>query len=255
MAGPPPLSDVLRGHGPVRVYRSTLADGAPVVVKHLADGAAGDVVACRRFARERRFARLPAHPSLARLVAEGEDWIAFETLEDGLGAPAVAARHGDAAAVRLLLASLADALAFIHARGVVHRDIKPAHVLFRGTVPVLIDFGIAGTPGDDLQHAELSGSPGWMAPEQLVAGPVGPAADIWSFAALGLFLLTGEKPYAGEAAAVLRRRMAGEPPAFAVPASLEREDPALASLLKAGIAAAADRPAAADFVRSLAVRQ
>ena len=247
MDGPQATGEVyLRGHGPVRVCRS-IFEGKPVVVKRLAGTA--DAVSRRRFERERRFARLLPHPSLPRLLAEGDDWVAFEALETALCHTDIAARHKSPAAVRALLAPLADALAFIHARGVVHRDVKPAHVMFRGGTPVLIDFGIAGTPGDDLQHEELSGSPGWMAPEQLAGGAVGPEADIWSFAALGLFLLTGEKPYAGDAEAVLRRRMAGERPGFVVSPVLERQDPLLLGLLRAGIAA--DRPTAAEFVRIL----
>lgn len=247
MVGAPEAGEVLRGSGPVLVYRAAL--GEPVVVKRLIGK--DDTIAVRRFERERRFARLLRHPSLPRCVAEGEDWIAFEALEVRLPE---AHRHGPAA-VRALLAPLADALAFIHARGIVHRDIKPAHVLFLGEVPVLIDFGIAGTPDDDLQQAELSGTPAWMAPEQLLGRPVGPAADIWSFSAFGLFLLTGEKPYAGEADMVLRLRRAGEPPAVRAYEALERTDPVLAGLLEAGLGLAAGRPAAADFSQHLAVRR
>lgn len=247
MAGAPDAGEILRGNGPVLVYRPAVGD--QTVVKRLTD--AGDIIALRRFERERRFARLLRHPSLPRLLAEGDDWIAFDALE----ARSLQHRGLDPAAVRAILLPLADALAFIHARGIVHRDIKPAHVLFRGATPVLIDFGIAGTPDDDLQQAELSGTPAWMAPEQLFGGAVGPAADIWSFSALGLFLLTGEKPYAGDADTVLRLRRAGEPPAFAMPATCVREDPALAGLLKAGLGPAAGRPAAADFVRRLTVRR
>lgn len=247
MAGAPDVGEVLRERGPVLVYRSAI--GEPAVIKRLVD--MDDAIARRRFERERRFARLLVHPSLPRLVAEGEDWIAFEALESRLSEPLVRS----ASVVRALLAPLADALAFIHARGIVHRDIKPAHVLFRGETPVLIDFGIAGTPDDDLQQAEFSGTPAWMAPEQLFGGPLGPVADIWSFAALGLFLLTGEKPYAGDAETVLRLRRAGEAPGFAIPKVLERDDPALAGLLRAGLGPAAGRPAAAEFARLLALRR
>jgi serine/threonine protein kinase len=252
--GAPTVGTVLRGYGAALVYRSQVDDGTPVVVKRMIGTATQDAVALRRFERERRFARLLQHPSLPVILADGGDWIAFEALEAGLAEPEVAAMHGSVEAVRLLLVCLADVLAFIHARGIVHRDVKPAHVLFRGKTPVLIDFGIAGTPGDDLQREELSGTPAWMAPEQLAGEPVGPAADIWSLAALGLFLLTRRKPYFGDAEAVLHRRMAGEPPAFDMLASLESGDPVLTRLLRAGIGEAAGRPAAADFVRLLAIR-
>lgn len=240
----PVAGDVLRDTGPVLVYRAVVA-GEPAVIKRLTG--TEDAIARRRFERERRFARLLAHPSLPRLLGEGEDWIAFEALDERISKT----RRAGPAGARPLLAGLADALAFIHARGVVHRDIKPAHVLFRGERPVLVDFGIAGTPEDDLQQAELSGTPAWMAPEQLSGGPALPSADIWSFSALGLFLLTGEKPYTGEAETVLRLRRAGAAPAFRMPAWIEQGDPALAGLLKAGLGPAADRPAASDFVRVL----
>ena len=244
VAGAPLAGEVLRGTGPVLVYRAVIA-GEPAVVKRLTG--TEDAIARRRFERERRFARLLPHPSLPRLLGEGEDWIAFEALDDRISG----FRHAGPARVSALLAGLADALAFIHARGIVHRDIKPAHVLFRGERSVLVDFGIAGTPEDDLQQTELSGTPAWMAPEQLSGGPALPSVDIWSFSALGLFLLTGEKPYAGEAEAVLRLRRAGAAPAFRMPAMIEQGDPALAGLLKAGLGPAADRPAAWDFVRLL----
>ncbi len=246
--GAPPVGEVLRGRGPALVYHSRIGEGTPVVVKRMVE--AQDSVARRRFERERRFAHLLPHPALPRLLAEGVDWIAFEALEDALPTPPIAA-----AAVGALLCRLADALAYIHARGVVHRDVKPAHVLFRGETPVLIDFGIAGTPGDDLQREELSGTPAWMAPEQLAGGPVGPEADLWSLTALGLFLLTGEKPYSGDAETVLRRRIAGEQPAFVIPDALEHDEPDLLHLLRAGLGEAAKRPSAADFVRLLAIRR
>ena len=244
VAGAPPASEVLRAAGPVPVYRAVVA-GEPAVVKRLAG--IEDAIARRRFERERRFAHLLPHPSLPRLLGEGEDWIAFEGLEDRISD----ARHAGPARVRALLAGIAEALAFIHARGIVHRDIKPAHVLFRGERPVLIDFGIAGTPGDDLQQMEFSGTPAWMAPEQLSGGPALPSADIWSFSALGLFLLTGEKPYAGDAETVLGLRRAGAEPVFRMPVTLEQEDPTLTGLLKGGLGPAAGRPAASDFARLL----
>jgi serine/threonine-protein kinase len=79
VAGAPPASEVLRAAGPVPVYRAVVA-GEPAVVKRLAG--IEDAIARRRFERERRFAHLLPHPSLPRLLGEGEDWIAFEGLED-----------------------------------------------------------------------------------------------------------------------------------------------------------------------------
>lgn len=249
----PPVGPVLRRNGPVLTYRSILDDGTAVVVKRVAETAAPDPIGRRRFEREGRFARLLSHPSLPRLVAAGRGWIALEALRGTLCEPAMADRFRNPAAARSLLASLGEALSFVHARGVVHRDLKPAHVMFRAATPVLIDFGIAGVPGDDLDGEELSGTAGWMAPEQL-AGAVGPPADIWSLSALGLFLLTGLPPYGGSAEDVLRRRAGGEVPAFLASQGTDCGDPSLVAFLLRGLGAPAERPSAADFARLTAVR-
>lgn len=236
------------GHsGPVFTARD--ATGARVVLKRLRDGA--DRLGALRFEREAALGAMLAHPGLARLLDHGPGWMAFEPLAPALSDPQVRQEHAAPDAARRLLAQLAATLAFLHARGVVHRDVKPAHVMFRSDRPVLIDLGVAGLISDDpLEGSECVGSPAWMAPEQASGARPAPPADIWSFGALGAWLLLGAAPYAGSADDVLERRRRGDPPGFGF-AELRGIDAALAALVEACLGEAGRRPSAAAIVNAL----
>jgi serine/threonine protein kinase len=102
-----------------------------------------------------------------------------------------------------LLARIARATAAAHARGIVHRDIKPQNIVIRRDgVPKLIDFGLSQMNdawNQQEQPPGISGTLGFMAPEQARGDftEVGPAVDIFSLGAVLYFLLTGHPPYHG----------------------------------------------------------
>jgi serine/threonine protein kinase len=99
-----------------------------------------------------------------------------------------------------LVALLADGLAHVHGRGVVHRDVKPSNILLdRQSVPYLGDFGIALLSGQSrLTRAdEIVGTPAYLAPEQIFNGPLGPALDIYALGLVLLECLTGRREYDG----------------------------------------------------------
>jgi serine/threonine protein kinase len=99
--------------------------------------------------------------------------------------------------VRVLGFCVARAVAAIHAVGLVHRDLKPGNVLLTASGPKVIDFGIARGVADDklTRTGMVSGSPPYMAPEQLSDGEFGPGSDIFSIAAVLHYAATGAGPY------------------------------------------------------------
>lgn len=246
MAGSCPYELIrpLRTGSTVSVHEAV--DGAtPVVVKALDEAvASADPIGRRRFAREIALGVGGRHPGLAKVYCHGQGWIAFERLEPP------GDRWVRPGGLRRVVARLAAVLAYLHARGVVHRDVKPAHVMFRDEQPVLIDLGVAGLIADDpLDGKEMVGSPAWMAPEQILGACPAPSADIWSLCAVGASLAQGAPLFRGTAEAVLaqRRDAAGHDIRLAE----LLEDRRLAMLLEAGLGTAESRPTAAEMAREL----
>jgi serine/threonine protein kinase len=100
----------------------------------------------------------------------------------------------------VLIALLADGLAHVHAQGVVHRDVKPSNILLdEEGFPHLSDFGIALLAGQSRVTAvdEVIGTPAYLAPEQIIGGPLGPAVDVYALGLVLLECITGYREYDG----------------------------------------------------------
>ena len=104
--------------------------------------------------------------------------------------------------------AVADALSAAHARGVLHRDIKPDNVLFDGAgLPKVVDFGIAKLiRGSAATASQVFGTPMFMAPEQFVAGRLGPYTDLYALGVMLYLQMAGHAPFEGPADPPLPRQ-------------------------------------------------
>lgn len=103
-----------------------------------------------------------------------------------------------------VLRDIAEALAFAHAHGVVHRDVKPENVFLDATSgrALLSDFGIAHSTEFDSRltmDGAAIGTPAYMAPEQIDGAPANARSDLYSLGLVGWEMLTGERPWDGDA--------------------------------------------------------
>lgn len=154
------------------------------------------------------------------------------------------------------LALLADALAGLHARDVVHGDVKPANVICAARGPTLVDFdaaqrrGVGGMlPDAPTMELVLRASPGWLSPEQAVGEVVGAATDVFAWSGVAAFALTGHPPFGSGHPAALLYRVVHEPP------DLSGLPPGLRSVLGAGLAKEpARRPSAVEVRDALLAR-
>jgi serine/threonine-protein kinase PpkA len=133
-----------------------------------------------------------------------------------------------------IIKSLADALGYAHARGIVHRDIKPMNVLFNEYgLPILTDFGIAKALSETTQLTRggmTFGSVGYMSPEQTIGKPVDIRSDLYSLGVVFWEILTGKIPYQATDALALALKHSHEPIPD-LPAELARFQPVLNRLL------------------------
>jgi predicted Ser/Thr protein kinase len=185
------------------VYRADdLTLGQAVAMKFLPDEAGRDQGLLERFRNEVRMARRVSHPNVCRVYDVGDvDGQTFFTMEyvDGEDLASLLRRIGRLPPDKALdiARHLCAGLAAAHAKGVLHRDLKPANIMLDGRGQVVItDFGLAGV-ADDIRGQEVrSGTPAYMAPEQVAGKEVSARSDIY---ALGLVLyevFTGKRAFA-----------------------------------------------------------
>ncbi|VXB51571.1 conserved hypothetical protein [Luteimonas sp. 9C] len=195
------------GHGGMAtVYLGTqLSLGRDVAIKVMLPEALADEVSRRRFENEARTIARLEHPNIVGIhevgrTEAGLPWYAMPHLPHGhLGSRDLT---GDHARVRDVLRALLSALAYAHARGVIHRDVKAENVLFdEADRPLLADFGIALRRGYGTRVTMVGlavGSTAYMAPEQARGQQVDFRADLYSVGVLAWEMLNGSLPYQGE---------------------------------------------------------
>jgi serine/threonine-protein kinase len=186
------------------VYRGAHRQSGQVVAVKVLHARWAETQMAKRFANEAQIQAALHHPHIARL---------YDTLEFN-GRPALVMEYvdGETLEARLnrtlrlavpealrLFRDVADALGYLHARGIVHRDVKPHNIKVdaRGTVKVL-DFGIA--KGAETQRltrtGAIIGTPDYLAPEQVRGQPADARSDVWALGVLLYEMVTGRAPFA-----------------------------------------------------------
>jgi len=196
-----------------RVYLGLSPAGRAVAVKVVQPNLAQDTEFLRRFQQEVALAKAVSGIYTAPVVASGLDedppWLATAFVP-GPSLAQVVTDHGPLSEASLwpLLGGLVEALAAIHACGVVHRDLKPANVLLATDGPRVIDFGISrAADGISLTATGVVfGTPGYVSPEQAEGKPSGPASDMFALGCVIAYAARGVGPFGvGTAASVLYR--------------------------------------------------
>ncbi|MFF5506175.1 serine/threonine-protein kinase [Streptomyces roseolus] len=218
--GPYRLLGRLGSGGMGTVYAGESATSQLVAVKVINAHLAGDERFAREFKREvtaaRRVRAFCTAPVLDAQLDKHPLYIVTEYV-DGPTLQALVTRHGPllGGALEQLAVGMAAALTAIHAAMVVHRDLKPSNVLLSAVGPRVIDFGIARAwegPDASVQPTQLSGTPGYIAPEVLRGGPVTPAADLFAGGCVMAYAASGALPFPGEDVFAVHQRVLAEPP-------------------------------------------
>jgi serine/threonine-protein kinase len=229
------LAEILGQGGMAVVHRAhdDLLD-RDVALKVLRPAYAQDPAFVKRFRREARHAASLHHPHIVTIydtgvdAATGNDFIVMQ-LVHGQDLDRIMERERPLPigfAVRVGIET-AQALAFAHGQGLIHRDIKPGNLLIDRDGEVRVaDFGIAraATDAGATTSGTMIGSAQYASPEQVIGDPVGPAADLYSLGVVLYEALTGIRPFDGPspAAVALERLRIKPPPITAIDPTLPR---------------------------------
>src|SRR6185503_15488369 len=159
-----------------------------------------------RFLREAETAAQLNHPNIVPIFSvderDGLVWFVMGLVDgESLGARLIREPRPPFADVKRILREVADALAYAHARGIIHRDIKPDNILLDRLTgrPIVTDFGIARAIETDSRLTVTGtavGTPAYMSPEQAMGeGEIDGRSDLYSLAVVGYQMLAGELPF------------------------------------------------------------
>ncbi|MFM8283227.1 MAG: serine/threonine-protein kinase [Planctomycetaceae bacterium] len=236
--------------------------GRQVAVKILQASFADDRVERRQLEHEMRVGREFDHPGVIRVdrlaIYEGFPCLVMELFpHPNLRRLVTARQHRLHARLPTILVGIAEALAHMHARGWVHRDVKPANVLANRAAEVkVIDFAIAAKPPGALgrlvwRRKQPQGTPSYMAPEQIRGQAPDPRSDVYSLGCMAFELLGGHTPFTGSNThELLTRHLYTAAPG--VEPSNSNVTAAASKLIRQMMAKKpAERPTAADVARQI----
>jgi len=172
----------------------------------------------QRFQREAQAAGRLSHPNIVSVYEYGEeDGTAFIAMEyvDGRNLKDYfdENKHFSLPLVGHIMAQLLDALAHAHAKGVVHRDVKPGNLFFLDNGDIKVgDFGIARIESSNLtQIGCVLGTPAYMSPEQFMGQTADSRSDLFAAGVILYQFLSGEKPFAGTLSKIMQKVLKEDP--------------------------------------------
>ena len=236
LAGRYELLEPVGQGGMATVYRARrLPDGKVVAVKVLREPYSHDREFVERFQREAEAAASLDHPHVVAVLDSGEQaGVRFLVMEyvEGEDLKSLLRRSGPLSPEKAapIAAAVCDALQYAHARGIVHRDVKPQNILLTPTGSVKVaDFGIARalSSATITETGTVLGSVHYLSPEQARGEAATAASDLYALGVVLYEMLTGRLPFDGESPiAVVLKHLYEEPPSVrevnpAVPAWLE----------------------------------
>lgn len=205
------------GMGVVYLAREVVLD-REVAIKLLPPDRAAHPTLRERFLREARLAAKLSHPNIIPIHAvEDTGGFVFYVMAfvDGetLGQRVRTRGPLPSSEGARVLREAAWALAFAHAQGLVHRDVKPDNILLESaTARVLVaDFGIAAAAGDPGAEG-ISGTPEFMSPEQVLGGHIDARSDLYGLGATAFYAFSGRCPFEGSSATEILAKQVTEPP-------------------------------------------
>jgi hypothetical protein len=229
--------------------------GREVAVKVLSAGVAADPGLLHQLYAEARAAAGLRHANVVEVYDYGEaSGLPYVVMELVAGRPVNALLSAGPLPWRvavLIAAQVAAALAAAHARGVVHRDVKPANVMVTANGVKLVDFGISAAAGDrDSDPGLVLGTPAYLAPERLAGGLVRPATDVYALGLLLYMMVAGRLPWrASTTTQMLRAHWYQEPAPLPFVAGLP---PEVVSLCRSCLTKTPeDRPSAETVAHAL----
>ncbi|MCM2388280.1 serine/threonine-protein kinase [Streptomyces albipurpureus] len=226
--GPYRIVGRLGSGGMGTVHAGLDPSGLRVAIKLVHASHAEDPEFRARFRREVQLSARVQGPCLLPLLAADPDaetpWLAT-AYAPGLTLDQHLAAHGPLTGGTLyaFATGTAQALAVIHAAGVIHRDVKPQNVILTPAGPLVLDFGIAhAADGTSVTRTGvMTGTPGWISPEHYRTGSAGPEGDVFAWGALVAYAATDRLPFGtGSPDVVAYRIMSTEPDLDGLPEGL-----------------------------------
>ncbi|KAG7461239.1 hypothetical protein MATL_G00207940 [Megalops atlanticus] len=147
-------------------------------------------------------------------LVDEELWVIMEYLQGGALTNILSETRLDEEQIATVTEAVLQALAYLHAQGVIHRDIKSDSILLTldGRVK-LSDFGFCAQISKDVpKRKSLVGTPYWMAPEVISKMPYGTEVDMWSLGIMVVEMVDGEPPYFSDTPVTAMKRLRDEPP-------------------------------------------